>query len=67
MSWADKLIELPAIDGSGNMSRFQIRLDKNGNRSFNGPKISLGRQHYEPVSRKEFELDKIYQVGQNEC
>ena len=49
LSWADELVEVKTACSSGGYARFSRRLGSSSNQ------IEIG-QHYEPVSRKVFEL-----------
>ena len=62
LAWADELIEIKTICHSGKKATMNARLDKNGNRVWEGEQIEIGT-NYVSVSRKEFELDRVSPVA----
>lgn len=62
LAWADELGEIKTICHSGKKATMNARLDKNGDRVWEGEQISIGH-HYVALSRKEFRLDKVSPVG----
>ena len=61
LAWADELGEIKTICHSGKKATMNARLDENGDRVWEGEKISIGH-HYVALSRKEFRLDKVSPV-----
>lgn len=61
LAWADELGEIKTICHSGKKATMNARLDKSGNRVWEGEQISIGH-HYVSLSRKEFRLDKVSPV-----
>jgi thymidine kinase len=62
LSWADELIEIKTICHSGKKATMNARLDADGNRVWTGEQIEIG-SHYQSVSRREFQLDRVSPVG----
>lgn len=61
MALADRLIEIHSVTPENENASMQIRLDRDGNRVYAGPKIDIGH-HYKSVSRKEFQLHQLYGI-----
>lgn len=55
LAWAEELEEVKTICRSSSKATMNARLDENGKRVWDGEQIDVGH-HYEPMSRKEFDL-----------
>jgi len=55
MAWADDIREIESHDASGDKAGFNIRVDDDGNRVFEGSQVDIGT-HYQSISRKDFFL-----------
>ncbi len=59
LAWAEELIEIKTVCETGKKATMNARLDKDGQRVFEGDQIDIGH-HYKPVSRKVFALDRCF-------
>jgi len=57
MAWADEIQEIKSVGMYGYEAKFQIRLDENGQRVWNGPQVDIGH-HYETCSREVFNIQE---------
>ena len=64
LAWADELIEIKTICHSGKKATMNARLDKDGNRVWEGKQIEIGT-NYVSLSRKEFQLDRVSPVNRD--
>lgn len=64
LSWADELCEIKTICRTGKKATMNARLDKQGNRVYQGKQIDIGH-HYEALCRKEFHLEKASVLNYN--
>ena len=62
LAWADELSEIKTICHSGKKATMNARLDKDGNRVWEGAQIEIG-SNYVSLSRKEFQLERVSPVA----
>ena len=55
MAWADDIREIESHDALGDKAGFNIRVDNEGKRMFEGNQMDIGT-HYQSISRKDFFL-----------
>jgi len=65
LAWADELHEVVTVCRSGQNATMSARLDRDGQRATTGEQVDVG-YHYEPMSRKLFDLSRVSPVGQPE-
>lgn len=65
LAWADELIEIKTICHSGKKATMNGRLDKDGNRVWEGEQIEIGT-NYVSLSRKEFQLDRVSPINREQ-
>lgn len=58
LAWAEDLVEIKTVCRTGKKATMNARLDANGNRVWAGEQVDIGH-HYEAMSRKEFQLERI--------
>ncbi len=59
MAWADEIREIESHDAKGDKAAFNIRIDENGARLFEGSQMDIGT-HYKSISRKDFFIKKTF-------
>lgn len=62
LAWADEMVEIKTICHTGRKATMNARLDKDGNRVWEGEQIEIGT-NYVSLSRKEFQLQRVSPVG----
>ena len=62
LAWADELNELKTICESGKKATMNARMDKDGNRLWDGRQVEIGH-HYISMSRREFMLERASPIG----
>jgi thymidine kinase len=62
LAWAEELIEIKTVCHTGKKATMNARLDRQGNRVFEGDQIDIGH-HYVALSRSEFDLPRASPIG----
>ncbi len=62
LAWAEELVEIKTVCGSGKKATMNARLDATGERVWTGAQVEIGH-HYIAMSRKEFGLDRVSPIG----
>lgn len=62
LAWAEELTEIKTVCRTGAKATMNARLDKDGNRVWEGAQVEIGH-NYEAMSRKEFQLDRVSPIG----
>ncbi len=62
LSWAEELVEIKTVCPTGKKATMNARLDKQGNRVWEGAQVDVGH-HYISLSRPEFDLPRVSPLG----
>ena len=62
LAWADEITEIKTICHTGRKATMNARLDKNGQRVWEGQQVEIGT-NYVSLCRQEFQLDRVSPIG----